>query len=299
MVSACESIVDTIGGTPTVTLSRLSPPGAGEVRLKLEHFSPTGSTFDRAAKELLGRAEAGGQLRAGGAVVEATFGNTGAALAMLCAARGYRLLIAIPGSATIEARQLLEAYGAEVSLTPASAGIEGSRETARQLAAKIPGAHFLDQLSNPTVLEAHATAAAELLETVRADGGRIDAFVLGVGSGAAISAYGRALKAAFGAAEIIAVEPESAAGHSLPGLGGPSPLLDRAMVDRVVLVGEREAWRMKQRLGREEGLLVGPSTGANVAAAAKLALEKGSGCRVYTVAVDTGERYFSLSERFE
>lgn len=292
-----------------VRLGRILEPGAAAVYLKLEQLNPAGSMKDRTALAMIERAEAEGRLAPGGTVVEATSGNQGIGLALVCAAKGYRLVVAMPESATPERRALLRAYGAQLELTSADRHMEGAIARARELAAGIPGAFFADQFNNPAAAEAHAaTTAREVLEAASADGVTVDAFVMGVGTGAALSGIGRALKARWPGVWIIAVEPEGSevlsGGPGRPhhiqglGVGFAPPGMDRSIIDRVVRVPERAAWAMKERLAKEEGLLVGISSGANVEAAVAVARELGSGRSVYTLCCDTGERYFSLAEQF-
>lgn len=308
-LGAADSILDTIGGTPVVRLSRLSPPGGAAIHLKLEFLQPTGSLKDRTALGMIEAAEREGLLSPGATVIEATGGNTGIALAQVCAVKGYKLMVTMPESASLERRALLQAYGAKVELTPEHEHLEGARRRARELLAATPDAFMPDQFSSPAAVETHVTGmGAELVETVRADGGRIDACVVAVGTGAAVTGVGRALKAAFPEVQIVAVEPagsEVLAGgppgpHRIQGMGaGYVPdNVDRSVIDVLTAVSESEAWEMKVRLAREEGLLVGISTGATVVAARRLAETMGPEARIYTLAADTGERYFSMARYF-
>jgi cysteine synthase A len=304
-----ESILETIGATPVVRLSRILEPGSAAVHLKLEQLNPCGSMKDRSALAVIERAEAEGRLQPGGTVVEATSGNFGVGLALVCAVKGYKLVLAMPESMSLERRALLRSYGVRLELTPAELHLQGAMERALALAADIPGAFLPSQFENPAGADAHAeTTARELLASAEADGVRIDAFVMGFGSGAALTGIGRALKARLPEVRIFAVEPEGsevlsgkpAGPHRIQGFGPGfvPPLLDRSVIDRVVAVSDRAAWAMKERLAREEGLLVGISTGANVQAARVAAGELGPGRAVYTLACDTGERYFSMAEHF-
>ncbi|MFZ5468378.1 MAG: PLP-dependent cysteine synthase family protein [Myxococcota bacterium] len=278
-----------------VRLLRVVPAGSAEVLVKLEQLGPNGCAQDRVALALLEGAPPKAP------VVEASSGNTGIALAMVCAMRAHPLTVVMPEHVSLERRQLLSAYGAKVELTPAQEGMRGAIERARALAAQT-GAYFPNQFESLAAVDVHqATTAQELLATIRADGGRIDAFVCGAGTGALLTAVGRALKAAFPGVRVVRVLPEATGEpHRLLGIDAhlDLPLIDRAVVDETLKVSDREAWQMKLRLGKEEGLLVGISTGAHLVAASVLAQRLGVGKRVYTLACDTGERYFSLAEQF-
>lgn len=304
-----DTLLDTIGGTPVVRLSRISPAGGAAIHLKLEFLQPTGSLKDRTALGMIEAAEREGRLSPGATVIEATGGNTGIALAQVCSIKGYPLVLTMPESASLERLALLRSYGARVELTPEHEHLDGAVRRARALLEEIPGAYMPDQFNSPAAIEAHvAGTGAELVETVRADGGRIDAFVAGVGTGASITGVGRALKASFPEVKIVAVEPtgsEVLAGgppgpHRLQGMGvGFVPdNVDRSVIDVLSAVSEMDAWEMKVRLAREEGLLVGISTGATVVAALRLAETLDPQARIYALAADTGERYFSMARYF-
>ncbi|HLL54373.1 MAG TPA: cysteine synthase A [Myxococcaceae bacterium] len=304
-----ESILETIGATPVVRLSRILEPGSAAVHLKLEQLNPCGSMKDRTARAILEQAEAQGRLKPGGTVVEATSGNFGIGLALVCAVKGYKLVLAMPESMSLERRALLRSYGVRLELTPAQLHLEGAMARARALAAEIPDAFVPSQFENEANARAHEDSTAqELLASAEADGVRIDAFVMGFGSGGALTGIGRALRARIPEIQILAVEPagsevlsgKPAGPHRIQGLGPGfvPPLLDRSLVDRSLAVSDRDAWAMKDRLAKEEGLLVGLSTGAHVHAAAQVARELGPGHAVYTLACDTGERYFSMAEHF-
>lgn len=300
-----NSLLELIGATPMTRLSRVVPQGAGGVFLKLEHLSPNGTAHDRFAQVLLDRAVLDGRLLAGARVVVASSGNTGIALAMLCALRGHPLTVVLLEHLSLERRQLLEAYGAKVVLSPVEEGLSGARTRARQLSAGT-GAVHLDQFESPELVElCERTVGSELLRSALEDGGRIDAFVMGLGTGATFTGVGRALRARFPSVRLIAVEPAESsvlrggkpAAHPVAGIGVDfiPPLLDRKLVDEVIAVESRAAFAMRDRLALQEGLLVGPSTGANVVAAVKIALRLGPDARVYSLACDTGERYFSVA----
>jgi cysteine synthase len=299
-----STILEAVGQTPTVRLSRVG----ADVRAKLEHLNPGGSVEDRICARLLERAEADGRLKRGGTVIEATGGSTGISLALQCAVKGYRLIAVMPDSASRERRAVLRAYGATVELTPGGLLMTGAIARARELAASTPGAFQPSQFEGATAAQAHEESTGpELLETIAADGGQIEAFVAGYGTGGTLAGVGRVLRRRFPRVQIVAVEPAGcallsggAAGpHAIEGLGpGFVPAgLDRSGIDRTVVVDDQAAWAMKRRLAHEEGLLVGISSGANVHAAVAIARELGGNARVYTLCCDTGERYFTLEER--
>jgi len=296
-----SSVTELIGNTPVVRLNRLPQPGSAEVCLKLESFNPGGSVKDRPALNMVLAAEAEGRLRPGATIVEPTSGNTGIALAMVAAARGYHAIIVMPKSASRERVQLLRAYGAEVVLTSEEEGMAGAVRTAQEIVANLPGAFMPQQFENPANPEAHRrTTAREILE---ATGGRMDAFVAAAGTGGTITGTGQELRRHLPGLLIVAVEPASSpvlsggqpGRHKIPGLGpGFIPrVLDRTIYDRIIDVTDDEAWEMTRRLAREEGLLCGASSGAVTFAALHVARELGPGKRVIGVAPDTGERYLS------
>ena len=293
-----EDVLDLVGGTPLVRLSRVSPAGGGVVWGKLESHNVAGSVKDRPALAMVESAEASGALAKGGTIVEATSGNTGISLAMIAAVRGYRCVLVMPDDMSLERRYILRAYGAEVVLTPALEGMHGAVQRAKSLVSTTAGAWMPKQFENPENPSAHArTTAEELLEQT---GGDIAAFVAGVGTGGTLTGVGRVLRERLGeAVVIVAVEPQGSAVisggppglHGIQGLGaGFVPaILDRSLITRVVTVGDVVAERMASRLAREEGLMVGPSAGANVHAAAEIA--KTVSGRVVTILCDSGERY--------
>lgn len=287
-----------IGHTPLVRLRRVSPAGGGVVFGKLEAHNPGGSVKDRAALSMVDLAEREGKLRQGSAIIEATSGNTGISLAMIAAVRGYKCVVVMPEDMSVERRYILRAYGAEIVLTPADEGMAGAVAHAKDLLKKTPGAWMSRQFENPANPEAHASATGrEILEQT---GGEMAAFVAGVGTGGTLTGCGRVLRAALGKAiRIVAVEPAASAvlsgrepgAHGIQGIGAGfvPPILDRSLVDEVLTVTDIAAERMVRRLAREEGLLVGPSSGANVHAALEVA-KKLEGT-VVTVLPDSGERY--------
>lgn len=301
-----DSVLDLVGQTPLVALSRVVPSGAARVWGKAEHLNPGGSVKDRICLAMIERAERDGRLRPGMTVVEPTSGNTGIGLAWVCARKGYDLVLTMPASMSLERRALLQAYGAEIVLTDPERVMEGAIEEAQRIARE-RDAFMPQQFDNPANPEAHArTTAREILEAFGDE--RVDAFVAAVGTGGTVSGVGRVLREHDPGILVVAVEPEASPVLS-GGSPGPSKIqglnagfvpknYDPAVVDEVRLVSDREAWEMKRRLAREEGLLVGISAGGNVAVAAAVAQELGPGKNVVTVLCDTGERYFSLDEYF-
>ncbi len=290
-----RSLLDAVGGTPLVRLTRLAP----NVAAKLELKNPGGSIKDRPALAMVRAAEASGALRAGSTIVEATSGNTGIALAMIAAVRGYACTLVMPEDMSLERRQVMRAYGAEILLTPAALGMAGAVERAEALLAETEGAFMPRQFENPANPAAHeATTAREILDDAGDD---LAAFVAGVGTGGTITGVGRALKRARPAVRIVAVEPASSpvlSGgkpglHRIQGIGaGFVPKnLDRSVVDEIVTVTDAAAEKMARRCAREEGILVGPSSGANLHVACELAGRLPG--LVVTIACDGGERYFA------
>jgi cysteine synthase A len=304
-----DDVLDLVGGTHLVAIRKVEGerPRAN-VWAKMEQSNPGGSVKDRICLAMIAEAEQSGRLKPGGVVVEPTSGNTGIGLALTCAVRGYRCILTMPESMSLERRQLLEAFGAEVVLTPEAEQMEGALAKAREIAAQTPGAFTPQQFVNPANPRIHAeTTAREILHAMA--GLRIDAFVAGVGTGGTISGVGEVLRSEVSPApRIIAVEPEACATISR-GERGPTKIQGLAagfvprnyhsqMVDEVRTVSDADAWQTKVALARREGLLVGISAGAAVHVALQVARELGDGKEVVTVLPDTGERYFSLEEYF-
>jgi cysteine synthase A len=304
-----DDVLALVGNTPLVAIA--APGRRGErarVWAKMEQANPAGSVKDRISLAMIEEAERDGRLKPGGVVVEPTSGNTGIGLALVCAVRGYRCILAMPESMSLERRQLLEAFGAEVVLTPEAQQLEGAVAKAREVAETIPGAFMPHQFDNDANPRIHAaTTAREILEAMR--GLSIDAFVAGVGTGGTITGVGGVLRREVSPApRIVAVEPDSCATISR-GERGPTKIQGLAagfvpknyhpdVVDEVRTVTDGDAWKMKTELARGEGLLVGISAGAAVHVALEIARELGPGKNVVTILPDTGERYFSLAEYF-
>jgi len=305
---AVNSMLDLIGGTPLVHLRRLVEPGMADVFCKCEQFNPGGSIKDRVALSMIEAAERSGRLHPGESViVEPTSGNTGVGLALVSAAKRYRLILTMPDNMSLERRALLKAYGAEVYLTPAADVMTGAVKRANELAAEHPEYFMPQQFSNQANVEAHVrTTGPEILAQLGAR--RCDAFVAGVGTGGTISGGGRGPLQKNAETKVVAVEPEKSAvlsggkpaAHRIDGIGaGFVPqILDRSVISEVRTISEEDAQRVKLDLARREGLLVGISAGANVKIALDLARELGPGKTVVTVLCDTGERYFSSDSQF-
>jgi cysteine synthase A len=297
-----DSVLDLVGGTPLVRLRRVVPAGGAEVLGKLEAHNPAGSVKDRIALAMVEDAEARGVLHPGATIVEPTSGNTGIGLAMVAAVKGYRLILTMPESMSVERRRLLARYGAELVLTPAIEGMTGAVFAAEELVREHPDYFMPQQFRNAANPEVHRRTTAR--EILTATDGQLDAFVAGVGTGGTITGVGEVLREALPDVKIIAVEPARsrvlaggrAGPHGIQGIGASfvPEVLNRSVYDEVIPVRDEDASAMALRLSREEGLLVGISSGANVWAAAKVARRLGAGKRVVTVLCDTGERYLSV-----
>lgn len=293
-----------IGHTPLLELTHIEKEQqlSAHILAKLEYFNPAGSVKDRIAKKMIDDAEAKGLLKEGSVIIEPTSGNTGIGLASVAAARGYRILIVMPDSMSMERRQLMKAYGAELVLTPGAKGMAGAIEKAKALEKEIPGAFIAGQFENPANPAAHfATTGPEIWADTD---GRIDLFVAGVGTGGTISGAGAYLKKQNPAVRIVAVEPASspvlsggAAGpHKIQGIGaGFVPkALDTGVYDEIIRVENEAAFALGRELGRREGILVGISSGAAVWAAIELARRpENRGKTIVALLPDTGDRYLS------
>ncbi len=307
-----ESVLELVGGTPLVRIDgsrgRAAGPG-GTVWAKMEQLNPGGSVKDRICLAILEQAERDGSLKPGGVVVEPTSGNTGIGLALACAVKGYRCVLTMPESMSLERRQLLKAFGAEIVLTPAEAQMDGAIARADELVRTTPNAFGPSQFANPANPRIHEnTTANEILMAMT--GLTIDAVVFGVGTGGTVSGVGAAMKRELGSGvRVIAVEPDACATISR-GERGPTKIqglaagfvpknYDASVVDEVRTVTDEDAWRCKEWLATTQGLLVGISAGASMAIALDLAAELGPTQNVVTLLCDTGERYFSLAHYFE
>jgi cysteine synthase A len=292
-------MLDLIGQTPLVCLGKLSPDGGAEICAKLELMNPAGSVKDRPALAMVEAAEESGELSPGATLVEATSGNTGISLAMIAALREYDCVIVMPEDMSMGRRYILNAYGAEVILTPAEEGMAGAVKRAQGVLRERSGAFMPRQFENMANPDVHSRTSAE--EIWAATDGELDAFVAGVGTGGTLTGVGRVLKARNPDIRVIAVEPRasnvlsggSPGLHGIQGLGaGFVPdVLDPEIFDQVISVSDVAAERMTRRLSREEGVLAGPSSGANVHAAVEVARRCPAGQRVVTIICDGGERY--------
>ena len=297
-----DSVLDLIGETPMVRLARIAPADGAEIVGKLDSLNPGGSVKDRIALSMIEAAEEQGLLKPGDTIVEPTSGNTGIGLAMVAAVKGYKLILTMPEDMSIERRRLFTRFGAQVVLTPAIEGMTGAVYAAQELQEK--KSYFMPQqfnnLANP---EVHRRTTAR--EILRQTDGKLDAFVAGVGTGGTITGVGSVLKAEKPGVLIVAVEPAKSpvlaggkAGiHGIQGIGASfvPGVLDRGVYDELIAVRDEDAFAMTGRLTREEGLLVGISSGANVWAALQVAKKLGPGKRVVTMLCDTGERYLSVT----
>jgi cysteine synthase A len=306
---AVNNMLELVGGTPLVRLRHLVDATTADIFCKCEQFNPGGSLKDRIALSMIEAAEREGRIRPGHSViVEPTSGNTGVGLAVVCAAKGYRLILTMPDNMSLERRALLKAYGAELHLTPAADVMRGAVERAQQICRDNPAAFMPQQFNNPANPEAHRrTTGPEILAQL---GTRApDAFVHGVGTGGTITGVGQVLRAKFPHVRVVAVEPETSAvlsggkpgPHRIDGIGaGFVPeILDRSVLTDIRVISEADAQRTKLALARREGLLVGISAGASVKIALDVARELGPGKTVVTILGDTGERYFSSDASFE
>lgn len=301
MSKVYSSILDTIGNTPIVKLNHMVPEDAADVYVKLEFFNPAGSVKDRVALAMIKAAEEAGKLTKGGTIIEPTSGNTGIGLAAVAAARGYRLLITMPETMSIERRKLMQGYGAELLLTPGSEGMGGAIKLAKELAEE--NGYFLPmQFDNPANALIHEkTTGKEVLEEFGED--LPDAFVAGVGTGGTLTGVGRALRSKKPDIKLYALEPsespilkEGKGGkHKIQGIsaGFVPSILDTELYDDVVEVPSQKALETAREVGKKEGFLPGISAGANIYGAIELAKKLGKGKKVLTLAPDNGERYLS------
>jgi len=297
-----NSMTDLVGNTPLVRLNRMTAGCVAEVVGKLEFFNPLSSVKDRIALNMIDEAERGGRLRPGSVIVEPTSGNTGVGLAFVCAVRGYHLILTMPESMSVERRMLLSAMGAELVLTPASAGMAGAVAEAEKILASLEDGFMPGQFVNPANPAMHERTTAE--ELWHDTDGRIDVLVAGVGTGGTITGVARTLKRRKPGFLGVAVEPAAspllsggkAGPHKIQGIGANfiPEVLDRNTVDRIITVSNEDAMITARRLAREEGILCGISSGANVWAALQMAREpEMKGKLIVAIICDTGERYLS------
>ena len=297
------SVLELIGATPLVRLNRLPRAGGATVLAKMESLNPGGSVKDRIALAMVEDAERRGVLAAGATLVEPTSGNTGIGLAMVCAVRGYRIILTMPDDMSVERQRLLARYGAEIHLTPAMEGMTGAVFAAQEICREHPDYFMPLQFENPANPEVHRRTTA--LEILEATDERIDVFVAAVGTGGTVTGVGEVLKERVPALRVIAVEPARSPvlsggrfrPHGIQGIGASfvPGILNRSILDEIVTVRDEDATATARRLAREEGLLVGISSGANVWAACRIAESLPAGQVVVTVLCDTGERYLSVT----
>ncbi len=301
-----RDITETVGNTPLVFLNRMAPKNA-KIAVKLESFNPLSSVKDRIGLNMINEAEKKGSISAGSVIIEPTSGNTGIGLAFVCAARGYKLILTMPESMSVERRKLLKHLGAEIILTPAAEGMKSAIRKAEELAASTTGAFMPQQFNNPANPAIHRITTAE--EIWRDSEGAVDIFVAGIGTGGTVTGVGETLKKHNSDIFVAGVEPDDspvlnggeAGPHKIQGIGaGFVPeVLNRDILDEVITVSGGEAIKTARSLASEEGILVGISAGANVYAALKLAKRpENEGKLIVTIGCDTGERYLS-TELFE
>ncbi len=303
MARIYDSIIDTYGNTPLVKIPRLNKGLGGTVLVKLESFNPAGSVKDRIGVAMLEAAEREGRLRPDTVIVEPTSGNTGIALAFVAAAKGYKLILTMPETMTIERRSLLKAYGAQLVLTPGAEGMKGAIAKAKEIHASNPGKYYMPgQFDNPANPEVHRRTTAE--EIWRDTDGNVDVFIAGVGTGGTVTGVGQVLKERKPGITIITVEPDTSTvlsggapgPHKLQGFapGFVPAILDTHVYSEVIKASFEDSIATSRRLAREEGVLLGISAGANIWAALQVAARpQFAGKTIVTIGCDTGERYLS------
>ncbi|MBU3143093.1 cysteine synthase A [Clostridium sp. CF012] len=296
-----NNVLDMIGATPVLKLNKLVEGDMADIYVKLEKFNPAGSIKDRAALGMIEKAEKLGLLKEGFTIVEPSSGNMGIALAMIGRIKGYEVIIVMPDTMSVERRNLIKAYGAQLVLTDGTKGMKGAINKAKEIAEGKPSFFIPQQFTNLANPEKHyATTAEEIMEDVV----DIDIFVAGVGTGGTIAGVGKRLKEIKQGIKVVAVEPEKSpvlsggepGPHKIQGIGaGFTPdIYDANVVDEIIKISDEEAFKITKLMASEEGILVGISTGANIAAAIKIAKKIGKGKKIVTVAPDGGEKYISM-----
>ena len=295
-----ENIIEVVGRTPMLHMRRITPPGAADLYAKLEYLNPGGSVKDRAAIGMIRRAEEEGRLRLGGTIVEATAGNTGIGLALIGVNRGYRVIFCVPEKFSEEKIKVMRGLGAEVIRTPDAEGMRGAIRKAKEIAAGIPGSFVALQFENPANPDFHyQTTAQEIFDQME---GKLDAIVIGVGTGGTFTGVARFMKKHLPHVHCVAVETQGSVlgggppgEHKVEGIGASfiPKTFDASVTDEIIMVSDKDAFETVARLARKEGVLGGSSAGANVYAALRVAEKLGEGKRVVTVIPDLAERYMS------
>jgi cysteine synthase A len=296
-----NNVLEMIGETPVLKLNKLVKGDMADIYVKLEKFNPAGSIKDRAALGMIEKAEEAGLLKEGYTIIEPTSGNTGIALAMIGRIKGYEVIIVMPDTMSIERRNLIKAYGAELVLTDGTKGMKGAINKAKEIAEGNPKFFIPQQFNNlANPVKHYDTTAEEIVKDVE----DLDIFVAGVGTGGTVTGVGRRLKEIKQGVKVVAVEPEKSpvlsggepGPHKIQGIGaGFIPdIYDKSVVDEIIKISDEEAFEMAKLMAKEEGILVGISTGANIAAAIKIAKKVGKGRKIVTVSPDGGEKYISM-----
>ncbi|MBJ6361250.1 cysteine synthase A [Paenibacillus sp. GCM10012307] len=304
MARIVQNVTDLIGDTPLVRLNRLVPEDSAEIYVKLEYQNPGASVKDRIAISMIEVAEQEGLIKPGDTIIEATSGNTGIGLALVAAAKGYKAILVMPETMSLERRNLLRAYGAELVLTPGSEGMNGAVRKADELKNENPHYFMAEQFRNPANVKIHReTTGPEIVEAINSLDGKLDAFVAGIGTGGTISGAGEVLKNSFPDIKIVAVEPSASpllsggkpGPHKIQGIGANfvPDILNREIYDEIITVDNEEAFDYARRAAKEEGILCGISSGAAISAALQVAKQLGKGKRVVAVVPSNGERYLS------
>ncbi|CAM3099992.1 cysteine synthase A [Paenibacillus sediminis] len=304
MAKVVNNVTELIGNTPLVRLNRVVPEDSAEVYVKLEYQNPGSSVKDRIALSMIEVAEQEGRIKPGDTIIEATSGNTGIGLAMVAAAKGYKVIIVMPETMSLERRNLLKAYGAELVLTPGSEGMNGAVKKAEEILEQNPSYFVAEQFKNKANVKIHReTTGPEIVEAIESIGGTLDAFVAGIGTGGTITGAGEVLKERFPDIKIYAVEPAASpilAGgkpgpHKIQGIGANfiPEILNQDIYDEIIHIENEEAFETARRVAKEEGILAGISSGAAINAALRVAKQLGKGKRVVAIVPSNGERYLS------
>jgi len=304
MAKLAQNITELIGGTPLVRLNRVVPEDSAEIYVKLEFQNPGASVKDRIALSMVEEAEKEGKLKPGDTIIEPTSGNTGIGLAMVAAAKGYKAILVMPETMSMERRNLLRAYGAQLVLTPGPEGMKGAIKRAEELLAENPNYFMPQQFKNKANVKVHReTTGPEIVEAIKSHDGKLDAFVAGIGTGGTITGAGSVLREHFPNIQIFAVEPAASpvlsggkpGPHKIQGIGaGFVPdILDTSIYNEVITVENDDAFATARKVAREEGILGGISSGAAIFAALQVAKRLGKGKRVVAVVPSNGERYLS------